>query len=286
MATGKTRKYQVDFYHVEQEGVDDTDHVRELLTQHVGGHAPAHTIGGSPDVQFQIRDISVASGNGNVYKGVFGRLRHNETPEQASVTGGDADVHLLPGHGLVEKNHFLFFSDINLLVFQRNAHAGRNSHLQSYLNSPNFSSVSLTQILTTDSYSKLLNGDDLKKLEISLRKPAAALHQEDTFLSPLIIQFQGKKPGNMKIVISAEKGMSLPSEWKEALVKLSRFGRARVARAALVDDTLVDLLMDRVVGSFTVDLQDNGRAFPKDMFAGLASAKDQCADDLENFFHT
>lgn len=83
MATGKTRKYQVDFYHVEQEGVDDTDHVRELLKQHVGGHAPAHTIGGSPDVQFQIRDISVASGNGNVYKGVFGRLRHNETPEQA-----------------------------------------------------------------------------------------------------------------------------------------------------------------------------------------------------------
>lgn len=194
------------------------------------------------------------------------------------------DVQLLPGHGLVEKNHFLFFSDLNLIVFQRNAHAGRNSHLQAYLNCPQFAHVSLTQILTTDSYSKLLNGDALKKVEISLRRPAAALHQEDTFLSPLINQFQGNKPSHVKLVLSAEKGGSLPIELKDSLIKLARFGRTRVARASLIDDTLVDLLMDRVVGSFLAELQPNGRALPNHMFAGLASAKDQCADDLENFF--
>lgn len=285
MTSGKTRKYQVDFYHVEQIDVNDTDYVRNLLNTHLNGHAPAHCIDNNSDVQFQIRDIAVASKDLKIYKGVFGRLRHNETPEQASANGADVDVQLLPDHGLVEKNHFLFFSDINLIVFQRNAHAGRNSHLQAYLNSPQFSDVSLTQILTTDSYSKLLNGEALKKVEISLRKPAAALHQEDTLISSLIKQFQGGKLGHVKLVLSAEKGGSLPPELKDSLIKLARFGLTRIARASLVDDTTVDLLMDRVVGSFTADLQLNGRALPKDMFAGLALAKDQCADDLETFFN-
>ncbi len=284
MATSSQRTYKVDFYHVQQDQVADTDHVRNLLSAHVGGHAPAHSID-SPDVQFQIRDIAIASANGNIYKGVFGRLRHNETPEQASATGADADVQLLPGYGLVEKNHFLFFGDLNLIVFQRNAHAGRNSHLQAYLNQPQFSHVSLTQVLTTDCYGKLIGGDALKKVEVSLRKPAAALQQEDTFLSPLIDQFAGTKPNHVKVVLSAEKGTSLPDSFKDSLVKLSRFGRTRVARAVLVDDTVVDLLLDRVVGSFTVTLQANGRALPQDMFTGLASAKDQCADELETFFH-
>lgn len=285
MALRKTRTYQVDFYRVEQVDVDDTDLVRNLLKNHVNGHAPAHCIDNNANIQFQIRDIAVASQDANIYKGVFGRLRHNETPEQASATGADADVQLLPGHGLVEKNYFLFFSDLNLIAFHRKAHAGRNSHLQAYLNSPQFAQISLTQILTTDSYSKLLNGDALKKVEISLRKPAAALHQEDSFLSPLINQFQGHKPAHMKVVLSAEKGGSLPAELKESLIKLARFGRTRVARASLVDDTLVDLLMDRLVGNFVADLQSNGRTLPTHMFAGIASAKDECADDLENFFH-
>lgn len=89
----------------------------------------------------------------------------------------------------------------------------------------------------------------------------------------------------MKVVLSAEKGGSLPAELKESLIKLARFGRTRVARASLVDDTLVDLLMDRLVGNFVADLQSNGRTLPTHMFAGIASAKDECADDLENFFH-
>ena len=286
MASGKTRKYQVDFYHVEQVDIYNTDCVRDLLKSHINGHAPAHCIDNDSNIQFQIRDISATSADSNIYKGVFGRLRHNETPEQASAKGADSDVQLLPEHGLVEKNHFIFFSDLNLIVFQRNAHAGRNSHLQSYLNSPQFSHISLTQILTTDSYSKLINGEALKKIEISLRKPALALHQEDTFLSPLIKQFQGHSPGHMKVVFSAEKGGSLPSQFKDSLVKLVSFGRTRVARASLIDDTLIDLLMDRVVGSFSAELQPNGRALPKDMFIGLALAKDQCADDLETFFNT
>lgn len=284
MASGKTRKYKVDFYHVQQEGVSDTDVVRNLLASNVNSHAEAHSLE-NPDTQFQIRDISLASANNNIYKAVFGRLRHNETPEQASTNGGDADVKLLPGHGLVEKNHFLFFKDLNLIVFQRNSHAGRNSHLQAYLNMPKFAKVSLTQILTADTYSKLLNGAPLKKVEVSLRKPASALQQEDTFLQPMIDQFSGKGPGLMKVLLSAERGESLPEDLKESLIKLSKFGRANVARSTLIDDTVVDLLLDRVVGAFVVDLQSTGRALPQHMFAGLAQAKDQCADDLENFFN-
>lgn len=284
MAGNKTRKYSVDFYHVQQDGVKDTDFVRNLLSTYADAHATAHNLD-DPNVLFQIRDIKQASADANVFKAVFGRLRHGEKPEQASTNGGDVDVDLLPGHGLVEKNHFLFFSDLNLIVFQRNSHAGRNSHLQAYLNAPNFSKISLTQILTTDSYNKLLNGAPLKKLEISIRKPMAALKQEDTFLQPLIDQLQGQSPGHLKVVLTASRGDSLPDHLKESLVNLSKFGRTSIARSTLVDDTQIDLLLDRVVGEFHAVLQENGRALPQHMFEGLATAKDECADDLENFFN-
>ena len=280
----QTKSVHADFYHIEQQGVNQTTVVRDLLNSHLNGHAPAHNLD-DPNVKFQIRSISQASTNGTVFKAVFGRLRHGETPEQASEHSDDADVELKPGHGLVEKNHFLFFSDLNLIVFQRNGHAGRNSHLQAYLNNPTYAHISLSPILTQDSYSKLLNGEALKKIEISLRKPAAALQQEDTFLKNFIDSFQGQSIGSLKLTLSAERQGALIESLKEALVTLSKFGRTRIARATLVDDNVIDLMLDRVTHKFSVPVQANGRPTPSDLFSGLANAKDHCSDDLASYFN-
>jgi hypothetical protein len=280
----QSKSVYADFYHIEQQGVNQTTVARDLLASHLNGHAPAHSLD-DLNIKFQIRSISHASNDGRIFKAVFGKLRHGETPEQASESTDDADVELKAGHGLVEKNHFLFFSDLNLIVFQRNGHAGRNSHLQAYLNKPTYAHVSLSPILTQDSYSKLLNGDALKKIEISLRKPAATLQQEDTFLKDFIDSFQGQSIGSLKITLSAERQGTLRESLKDALVTLSKFGRTRIARATLVDDNVIDLMLDRVTHKFSVPVQANGRPTPSDLFSGLANAKDQRSDDLESYFN-
>lgn len=280
----QTRTYTADFYCFEQNNVPKSTALYDLLNAHVGGHAPAHSID-DPNVKYQIRSINRTS-SGSVFKAVFGKLRHDGTPEQASEHEDESDVELKPGHGLVEKNHFLFFPDINLVVFQRNGNAGRNSHLQTYLNKPAYSGYVLVPILTRDSYSRLMNGGPMKKLEISLRKPALAMHQEDIILKDYIAMIQNSNAGRMKLVLSASTGESLLDKVKDAAVTLSRFGRTRVARATMVEDNeIIDLVLDRVVKPFQIELQPNGRPDPQSLFSGLAKAKDACSSELKAFFN-
>lgn len=280
----KKRNYTADFYCVEQDNDAKTSYLIDLLTKHLGGHAPAYSIDDEA-VKYQIRSIRANKTN-KVFAAVFGKLRHDGTPEQATEDGQESDVALKPGHGLVDKNHFLFYADLNLIVFQRNNHAGRNSHLQAYLNRPTYSKVVLVPVLTQDSYARLLEGGNLKKLEISIRKPAFSLHQEDALLSDCVDMFKNSDAGRLKVVLSAERNGWLKESVKDAVVTLSKFSRTRVARATMVEDNeVIDLVMDRIVKKFEVELQENGRPDARSVFAGLATAKDECSADLKAFFN-
>lgn len=280
------RTYTADFFCIEQHDVTKTAVLSDLLKANVGKHAPAHSINGEKDVKYQIRSVA-ANGAKTIYRAVFGKLRHDGTPEQASEDGDDSDVVLKPGHGLVEKSHFLFFSELNLLVFQRNSHAGRESHFQNYLNTPTYKELALVPILTRDSYTRLLEGGAVKRLEISLKRPAFVLAEEDALLKDCVDMFANSNAGRMKLVFSANFGETLKEGVKEAALKLAKFGRTRVARATLAaDNEIIDLILDRVVKTFEVDLQPNGRPDPSAIFAGLAKAKDDCATELKAFFHT
>lgn len=279
------RSYIADFYCVEQHNQNTTRVLTDLLGQHIGGHAPAFSINGDQGVKYQIRSIGVNKTR-TVYRAVFGKLRHGETPEQATEHGDESDVELKPGHGLVEKSHFLFFPDLNLIVFQRNNNAGRNSHFQAYLNMPSYQGVALVPVLSRDSYSRLANGGGVKKLEISLRRPAFALQEEDALLQDCIDVFQNSNAGRIKLVLSAELGKSLKDDVKDAAIMLSKYSRTKVARATLMEDNeIVDLIVDRVVRPFKVDLLPNGRPDPTSIFAGLAKAKDDSGPELKAFFH-
>lgn len=285
MVAASKRTYTADFFCMEQDAVSKTTVLTDLLKANVGQHAPAQHINGDKDVKYQIRNIH-ANNAGTIYRAVFGKLRHDGTPEQASEDGDDSDVELKPGNGLVEKSHFLFFSDLNLLVFQRNKNAGRESHFQNYLNIPVYQGLALVPILSRDSYTRLSEGGEIKRLEISLKNPASVLAQEDALLKDCVDMFANSNAGRMKLTLSANIGGTLKEEVKQAALKLAKFGRTRIARATLAaDNEIIDLILDRVVKTFEVPLQPNGRPIPVDIFAGLAKAKDECAEELKAFFN-
>lgn len=281
------RTLLADFYCFEDNGSRKSKYLRNLLDRHVGSYAPAHSIGGDPNTKHQIRSIS-KSKKGEVYMAIFGKLRHGEQPEQASETDSDKDVELLPGHGLVEKSHFLFYPDINLIVYQRNRNVGRNTQFQNYLNTPDFASRALVPILMRDSYKRLMLGGELKKIEVSIRAPILLEKQDDPFVGDYIKLFSDSGAGNVKLIISGRSDKPLKKGVKEALVKLSKFGKTRVARATTIeenaDDDVIDLLVDRVFQSFEVDVESNGRPSSSSIFAGLADAKLRRAADLKSFY--
>jgi hypothetical protein len=279
-----TRNYTADFYCFEEDGNRNSRSLHDLLNTYVGGHAPAYDLDGDVSVRHQIRSVRCNQSR-TVFKAVFGKLRRDGTPEQATEDGQESDVELLPGHGLVEKIHFLFFPDINLVVLQRNRNAGSKSHFQTYLNKPAYAKRVLVPVLTQDAYTRLMQGGDIKRLEISFRKPAVNLNQEDTFLADCVRVFDDSNAMRVRMTLSARSGEPLLNIMKNAIVTLSKFGRASVARATMVDnDEIIDLVLDRVVHTFEVNLLPNGRPDIQSMFAGLAGAKDACAQSLEDFF--
>jgi len=278
------RAYTADFYCFEEDNNRRSTFLRDLLAANHNRHAPAHSINEDPLIQYQIRSIS-SNQDQTVFKAVFGKLRHDGALEQASENSPESDIELLPGHGLVEKNHFLFFSDINLVVFQRNRNAGSRSHLQAYLNKPTYAKRVLVPVLSRDGYTRLLQGGPVKKLEISLRKPAFSLDSENVLLKDFVNVFTDSEATRIKITLSASAGGSLLDKAREAIVTLSKFGRASVARATMADDNeIIDLMVDRVVKGFEVNLLPNGRADAQSMFAGLADAKDACGGVLTAYF--
>lgn len=284
--TTQTRRYTADFYCFEKEDEAHNSALADLLITHSGGHAPAHALEPGSKELFQVRSIKAYAG-GNVFSAVFGRCKFGEKPEQTAVDSDEEDVDIKPGYGLVEKNHFIFFKDLNLVVFQRNGNAGRYTHFQSYLNKPNFEGYTLLPVLTKDSYSRIENGGALKKVEISVRQTALALDPETAHLQHYIEMFRGSHAGRMKVVLSGAKSGGLTEATKEAFLTLARYGRATIARATLDDDSeVIDLIADRITHAMNVKLLANGRPDPTSMFQELASAKDACAQDLQQYFNS
>lgn len=287
-----------EFYAMHVFDQNDFDLLFNLLNQNKNGHAPSIALDKKPDntdadEKYQIRSIS-SNNKGNVFKAVFGRCRYNENLEQASEESEDKEVKLLPGHGLVEKNHFLFYKENNLIVYQKNGNGSNIAKLQRYLALLTKKHIALESVLKEDSYTKLLNSGPLKKLEISIVPPPFAEIEEEHWLYEAIEEFKSDNAKRIKIILSAEKGKSLSESYKTPLTNLTRAGWTKIARATVIEqdnsdaskikDEIIDLLLDKVKQEFTVHFSENKKIDPQDIWRGLAGAKDACNSQLKAYF--
>lgn len=283
----KVKQFTAHFYCFNDGGNKVSTRLTEFLQNCQGSHGQAlHLEEGSAEF-FQIRSVLV-NNKGNVFQAVFGRCRKGETPEQAAETGDEKDVKLEDGYGLVEKNHFIFFSDLNLVVYQQNNNGSKYQRLQRYLakvlKSPQ---VALEPVLTRDSYKRLIEGGKLHKIELSILEPKLIDEQSEVFIQEAISVFQTSNAKRLKITLTADRNGSLAETMKQPFLTLARFGRAKVARVTLNgsdEDEIIDFVADRIKQPIHVQLQPNGRARASDIYAALAHAKDERKDDLRAFF--
>lgn len=286
-AASDPKRYAVDFFCVTKNGNRRTTFLREVLERYSGGHAPAIELEQGVDEKYQIRSIQ-ASRTGKVYAAVFGRCRYGETPEQTSEDGVESDVELKPGHGLVEKNHFLFFTDLNLVVYQRNGSGSSSAKFQRYLNRPAYINVSMEPVLTQDSYERLLQGGGLKKVELSIARPHLQPDSGEQLIQEAIALFGTTDAGRLKITLSADRNRTLSETLRTPIAVLAKLDRTRVARVHLEGENeaveVIDLIGDRIRGTITVPLEQNGRPTAASVFRALAEVKDAKREDLRAFF--
>jgi len=279
----KNKTYKVDFFVVTNGKSQDHTLVRDFLRAAKKGFTPALELVGEEDEKYMIRSL-VPIGK-SVFKGVFGRCRFGETPLQGTEEGDEVDVALKPGHGLVEKNHFLFYSDRNLLVYQRNPSGSHYGRCQRYLNLALKTPIALEPILTTDAYQRLIEGGDARIVDVSFRKPKDPALYEDLWLRDAIKLTRDIGGINARVRISVGRTTTTLSKIKNAVVMMAKGGFATVARVKLEgEEEAIDLIADRIIESITVKLNENGRPDSEDIYAALQKAELDRSKDLKTFF--
>lgn len=285
MVTKKTKSFKVDFYAVLIDGKRHRVSVRDLLLAAAeNGHSDAYSLEEDSDEKFQLRSVVVTK-NQSVIRGVFGRCRYNEKPVQGTDDGNEADVELLPNHGLVQKNHFLFYPDRNLFVYQRNSAGSHYAKLQHFLNVATEKPVLLEPILTRDSYARILGGKGAKTAEFSFIKPADVSLYKGTSLGDAMSVASTANSATTKVKLSVGRtGGILSLGTINGIIDMARNGRARVARVTLHEDSQpIDLIADRIAYTITVNMNSN-RPDPEHMYACLADAESKKRDDIKAFF--
>ena len=297
------KQMTAEFYAVHAFNETEFDTFHDLLSAHTEGHAASISLDkkhdkSDADEKYQIRSIK-SNSNGSVIMAVFGRCRFKENLEQASAQTEDSDVELLPGHGLVEKNHFLFFKHNNLVVYQKNGNGSGIGKLQRYITLLTKKSIALEAVLTEDSYAKLLNSGPLKKIEASIVAPPFSEIDEESTLHNAIKEFQSDNAKRIKISLSAYANSHLPSSLKESLANLARAGWAKVARATVkanpkanvditddaeLKDQIIDLLLNKIKKVFEVEMDEKSKVSSQKIWSGLAKAKDESNNQLKAFF--
>lgn len=288
MSGAKKKQYKVDFYVL----TVDQDRNNSILTdilQDPRGFADAIALNSGDDERFQIRSIQTIN-VGKAYKAVFGRCRYGETPEQGAEDGSEEDVKLKPGHGLVEKNHFLFFPESNLIVYQRNQSGSHYSKFQRYIERvSSTSNVACEPILTSDSYERLLApGVQAKRVDISFQQPKDPSLYGQAWTKDAIKLVNAVGGATARITIGVGRTRNkLLAQAKDAAVLLAKAGLAKVARVKVDDQNEpIDLIADRVVETISVALGDNGRPVPELVYVALENAKTKRRKDLQSFFGT
>ena len=281
----KTKTFRVDFFVVTSDQEREHDLMRELLSDG-RKYTDALELNPGDDEKYQVRSI-VSLSKGKSFKAVLGQCRFREKPIQGTADGREEDVELKPGHGLVEKNHFLFFAERNLLVYQRNSSGSPYSRFQRYAGRAVEGNIAFEPILTKDSYQRLLDSSaNARRVELSFQPPKDPSLYQDLWMQEAINLVNEVGGVSARSTISVGRtNRTLVSRIKDAAVMLARGGLAKVARVQIEDEQEpIDLIADRVIGSITVPLQQNGRPNSEDIYAALEEAQHSRSKDIKHFF--
>lgn len=257
--------------------------------QHPDG-PPCHDLAAD---SFEIRQLT---GNGHPLRGEFAKLRQRDIPHAGSPGGSERDLDLEENEGLVEKNFFHYWTDRDLLVYQKQGNGSGASRLAQYLSRCRGQTVTFDPVLQPDPMRRLMKGSVRTRVaDIRIARPT----------NPEVFRGLGFNEGIMRILEEAG-GISLALEIRgdgRSADPGQRFllDRLKTALAALIDQgtvskavlqvedtetpdcTSIDLINDRMYSVQTVEKL--GRYFvPGSMHAALLAAYQERLSQLDELF--
>jgi hypothetical protein len=277
--------YNIRFYQGTAYDSNGKSHkVSDILTKLVN-HVQANQVPApvaSGDNEFEVRDISESGG---FFSGVLAVLRP-DAPHIRDSAGGERPIPLNDGDRLMEKNHFIYYAENELLAWQVNGRGSHVSRLEKYLTAFSGLTVTLDDMLKIDAWQRLSNGI-ISRVEFRLAQPRnPALIDSANWESAAFEMMSGSDATTVSVSVSTKrKNRGLSAKMKEAVRRLMDGDTTRKLKVKLreIDDP-VDLLTECLRTRITVDMDG---LYPKDsrqVFAEMATAKRELQPEFDRHF--
>lgn len=230
--------------------------------------------------EFQIRDLQKI-GSSHVWRGVFGRLR-DDAPNLVNALGQESVIPLQPTDRLLEKCHFLYMANQDVLVWQVNNDVANVSKFATYigllLNLPIF----VTTIVSANALQRVIAGT-IKTIECKVATPRTPLTTIPTYSQPMFDLMNSVHGSTIKINVSAGRG-TLAGNVKHLIRWALGNPDTKTLRAKIDgDEEPIDLLTERVSESILIPL-DGHYPNATAVFAGLNRAFADQKTELRPYF--
>lgn len=287
-----TKQYTVEFY----TGVVGADgqggNVSQMLLELANsGEYPTLNIKG---MVHEIRELRLHHG-GATFSGVFAKFREDDLPHAGSPGGDERELGLDDGEGLIEKNHFLYHSNRELLIFQRNGNGSTTSRLGAYFSDIAGETTIFNPVLQAEPTRRLMRNELLpRSLTLSFTKPSnPEMYPDDIWSNRLFSILNDAGGVRMHTRISSdarstdEEKRYLSNRIKAAACELIDIDGVSVAKLDVEDEDgmnhPIDLIADRLLSSQEVEM-DGRYPVTEAIYAALRRAKDECAAELQEIF--
>lgn len=254
--------------------------LKQLYNAHLSGQAYPHVTVGT--IAFELRNFTSLNG-GKVFTGVLAVLR-DDAPNIRDGQGAERPILMQPGDSLIEKNHFIFYEDRQLLVWQVNARASHVSRFEHYLSSVSGLMVGFDDIITAASFTRISQGI-VKKLEVRIAAPKnPALLPSTDWSGRAFELMRGVGATSIKIDVATRMGKGLLENVKQVIHQLKDSGDAESIKVKLAGDSEpIDLVAEAIKGTVSVNMVG---MYPDsiDMLRQLQQLKDGKKGALDEFF--
>lgn len=257
------------------------ENVSDILKELLKEDTPVFNIRG---YDFKLKELKQ---NKKTIQGILCKFRHDDIPIIGNKNNLERPIDLSDDEGLIEKNHFVYYTDQELLVYQHNKHACHYKILGEYITEITGKTCVFNPIIQKESFDSLMKGGvKPRKINVSFARPSNNNLTGHKFNSDLmkLLSDTGGLNINLTISVGRRKSKYLNMDIRDALLELVREAEPNIARLNYDDDEGgrhdIDLIADRITSS--VDVYMNGR-YPNSekMFSELRSAKNEKNDQIK-----
>lgn len=286
-----TKLYSIDFYVGEVGRGDENTTVSQVLHDiHENNLRGVIEQGG---MTYEIRDLQM-SGNGSSFKGVFAKFRTDDFPHIGEPGGPEEELEVEEHQGLIEKNHFLYFRNRQLLIWQCNRNGSVVGTLAKCLSDIVNETVVFQPVFQPDAVRRLMRGEVTPlSLEFSIARPTNPEMYPTNDWSNSVLQALSQAGGSrVRVKITSDsrsnerERRSLARRVKAAARELSTMDDVKTLRLDVDDDGVkhpINLLEDRIRSHQIVEM--NGR-YPvvESIYRALRTALDEQRSAIDDFF--